>query len=337
VPGRADSGASLERQVGGLADAAWALAALSVALEQGLVRALAAGGDAAAIAQRTGLPTPVVARLLDVLGGLGLAEWDEATQAYRPAAAAAALIDDPGLGERLAAEARSALLQAADLGVRAREGTLDLEGWRHEDPEILQLQGVSSSGAVPALAAAFPTLGDLAERMERPGAAALDVGTGVAAIAIALARRFEHLRVVGLEPARAPLGEARRNVVAAGLEQRIELRAQRVEDLADESAFDFVFMPTAYLSAAALRRGLAAVERALRPGGWVVLGALGAPGGELAPAVERLRATLWGSEALEPAAVAVLCEEAGLRDVRVLEPPAEADLVPIAARRASEI
>jgi SAM-dependent methyltransferase len=335
VPGRADSGAPLEPQVGELADATWALAAFSVALDQGLVQALAAGGDAGAIAQRTRLPAPLAARLLDVLGALGLATWDEAAQAFAATPALAPLIDDPGLGARLGAQARSALLQAADLGARAREGTLDLEGWRHEDPEILQLQGVSSSGAVPALASAFPSLGDLGERMQRPGAAALDVGTGVAAIAIALAQRFEHLRVVGLEPARAPLGEARRNVVAAGLEQRIELRAQRVEDLADESAFDFVFMPTAYLSAAALRRGLAAVERALRPGGWVVLGALGAPDGALAPAVERLRATLWGSEALAPEAVAALCEEAGLIDVRVLDAPAEADLVPIAARRAA--
>jgi SAM-dependent methyltransferase len=333
VPGRADSGAPLERHVGELADATWALAALSVALDQGLVRALAAGGDAEAIAHRTGLPAAIAARLLDVLDGLGLATWDAPAAAYRPAPALTPLLEDPGLGRRLAAQARSALLQAADLGSRAREGTLDLDGWRHEDPEILQLQGVSSSAAVPALAGAFPTLGDLAARMQQPGATALDVGTGVATIAIALARRFEHLHVVGLEPARAPLSEARSNVVAAGLEHRIQLRAQRVEDLADESAFDFVFMPTAYLSAAALRRGLAAVHRALRPGGWVVLGALAATGGALAPAIERLRATLWGSEALEPAAVAALCEEAGLVDVRVLDAPAEAGLVPIAARR----
>ena len=106
-----------------------------------------------------------------------------------------------------------------------------------------------------------------------------------------------------------------------------------MEDLADESAFDFVFLPTASSPTPRCGAGWAPSLRALRPGGWVVLGALGAPGGELAPALERLRATLWGSEALEPAAVAALCEEAGLRDVRVLEPPAEADLVPIAARR----
>jgi SAM-dependent methyltransferase len=323
---------SLERRVGELADAAWALGALSVALEKGVVRAVAGGADPAAVARTTGLPAVLVARLLDVLVAVGAVERDP-SGVYRPAAAAEGLLADRAVGERLAAEARSALLQSADLAGRAKAGALDLDGWRHEDPEILRAQGISSSAAVPALAAAFPSLGDLASRMEQPGATALDVGTGVAAIAIALARRFPHLRVVGLEPAKAPMKEARRNVVAAGLEQRVELRAQRVEELADEAAFDFVFLPIVFLGSDALRTGLAGVLRALRPGGWVVMAALGSPGAELAPAVARLKATLWGSEALEPAAVAALASEAGFAEVRTFDVPEGTTLVPLAARR----
>ncbi len=232
--------------------------------------------------------------------------------------------------ERLAAAARSGLLQSADLSARARAGTLDPGGWRHEDPEILRAAGISSSGAVPALAAALSTLGDLADRLERPGAAALDVGTGVAAVAIALCRRFERLRVVGLEPARAPLAEARANVVAAGLQDRVELRAQRVEELADEAAFDFAFVPVVFLSTVTVRAGLAAILTALRPGGWVLVTSLSAAGGTLGPALARLRATLWGSEALAPDALAGLAVEAGYGEVRLV-PSAELQLV--AARR----
>src|SRR5439155_20735683 len=132
-----------------------------------------------------------------------------------------------------------------------------------------------------------------AERMERPGAAALDVGTGVGAIAVALCRRFPDLRVVGLEPAQAPMAEARRNVIAAGLQDRIELRGQRVEALTDEAAYDFVFLPIVFLPTEVLRRGLAAVLRALKPGGWAGMGALGVSGDALAPALARLKATLW--------------------------------------------
>jgi SAM-dependent methyltransferase len=272
----------------------------------------------------------VVARLLDVLLALGLVTRED--DAYGPAPAALALSADRAAGDRLAAEARSSLLQAADFG---KGGPIDLEGWRHEDPAILHAQGVSSSGAVPALAAAFPSLGDLGERLERPGAAALDVGTGVAAIAVALARRFPGLRVVGLEPAKAPMAEARRNVVAAGLDRRIELRGQRVEDLPDEEAFDLAFLPLVFLSTATVRAGLSAIHRALRPGGWVVTVSVDAAGETLAPALARLKATLWGSEPLAPAAIRELLEEAGYADVREFDAPAGGTLRPIAARRPS--
>jgi predicted O-methyltransferase YrrM/DNA-binding transcriptional ArsR family regulator len=318
-----DTAPDLDRRVSDLADGAWALAALSTALEHGLLEGEPAG--AADIARRTGLAEPLVARLLDVLVALGFVER-RADGTYRAAAGLA----DRGVAERLGAEARSTLLQAAELG---RGGPLDREGWRHEDPALLHAQGVSSSAAVPALAAAFPSLGDLAERMDRPGAAALDVGTGVAAIAIALCRRFPALRVVGLEPAKAPMAEARRNVVAAGLDRRIELRGQRVEDLADEAAFDFAFLPLVFLSTATLRAGLPAVHRALKPGGWVVTAALGAAGDALAPALARLKGTLWGSEALAPHEVRALLEEAGYVDVREIDVPAGATLLPVAARR----
>jgi hypothetical protein len=116
------------------------------------------------------------------------------------------------------------------------------------------------------------------------------------------------------------------------MEHRIELRAQLVQDLADDGAFDFCFLPSVFLSTEVLRSGLAAVLRALRPGGWVVMGTLGAPGDELAPALSRLKATLWGSAALTPEQVTRLCEEAGYADVRVL--PGRGTLIPIAAQRA---
>jgi predicted O-methyltransferase YrrM len=323
----------LEQRVSELTDGAWALAALSTAFERGVVRALEDGGDAGAIAQRTGVPRPLVQRLLDVLVALGVAEM--VGGAYRPAGGAAELLRDRAGAERIAAEARSSLLQAADLGARARAGALDVDGWRHEDPEILRAQGVSSSAAVPALAAVFPTLGDLAARLERPGAAALDVGTGVAGIALALCRRFPALRVVGLEPARAPMAEARRNVLAADMADRVELRAQRVEDLTDADAFDFAFLPIVFLSTETVRAGLHAIHRALRPGGWIVIASLGSGGDALAPALARLRATLWGSEGLSADAVQALCEEAGYADVRVVDTPPGATLATVAARRGS--
>jgi predicted O-methyltransferase YrrM len=309
---------ALGREVARLADGAWGLAALSAVAEAKLLRALAEPGSAEAIAHRTGAPPNVVARLLDVLVALGFA--------------LAALLRDREALDALLGEARTALLQASDLAARARAGLA--EGWHHEDPEILRSQGATSAAAVPVIAERLvPSLDGLAERLGAPTAAALDVGTGVAAVAIGLCRRFPALHVVGLEPASAPLAEARRNITAAGLESRIELRAQRVEDLADEAAFDLAFLPIVFLATDTLRSGLTAVLRALRPGGWVLMASMAVPGDDLAPALARLRATLWGSEALPPEAVGALAEEVGYAEVRFFGGGPGATLTPIVARR----
>jgi predicted O-methyltransferase YrrM len=89
----------------------------------------------------------------------------------------------------------------------------------------------------------------------------------VGVIAIELCRSYPALRVVGLEPAAAPLAQARRNVEAANLADRIELRQQRVEDLGDTEAFDLAYVAQVFLPDAAFEAGLRNVWRALRPGG----------------------------------------------------------------------
>jgi predicted ATPase len=79
---------------------------------------------------------------------------------------------------------------------------------------------------------------------------------------------LETIREYGLEPQDAPMAEARRNVTAANLGDRIELRAQRIEDLADREAFDLVWLPQVFLPREVLERGLRRALAALRPGGW---------------------------------------------------------------------
>jgi predicted O-methyltransferase YrrM len=79
------------------------------------------------------------------------------------------------------------------------------------------------------------------------------------------------LRVVGLDPFDTPLALARRNVAEAGLADRIELRPQRVQDLAEENRYDLAWVPVKFLPADVAARGLHRVHAALRPGGeWPV-------------------------------------------------------------------
>src|SRR5207248_7772543 len=88
----------------------------------------------------------------------------------------------------------------------------------------------------------------------------------------------------------------RSTVADAGLSNRIELRTGRIEDLEERSSYDLVHVPCMFLPRRTLERGVARVLAALRPGGWVVVQVLWAPGSELLPAVVRLWCTLWGGE-----------------------------------------
>src|SRR5207247_201868 len=121
------------------------------------------------------------------------------------------------------------------------------------------------------LALLMPKLDGLPDRMHSLDATVLDVGTGSGQTAIELCRRLPDVRVVGLEPAPAPLALAKANVAEAGFGDRIELREQRVEAIAGRELFDFAWLPPAYMPNEVLRAGLASVHSALRPGGWVLL------------------------------------------------------------------
>ncbi len=178
---------------------------------------------------------------------------------------------------------------------------------------------------LPLLQAPFrdPLLADvrsaylLVERLQRPTATFLDVGTGVGTIAIQMCRLFPTLHVVGLEPQDAPMAEARRNVTAANLGDRIELRAQRIEDLADREVFDLVWLPQVFLPREVLERGLRRAWAALRPGGWILLIAYSTPGMGLDAALGRLLNVLWGGDPLYPEQVAELLAAADFANTQV--------------------
>ena len=232
------------------------------------------------------------------------------------------------------ADARNALLQAGDLAARAARGPLEA-GWSHSDPLILETQGVMSAAAVePLVRFVFPSLEGLPERLAAPGAAFLDVGAGVAEIGLELCRRFEHLRVVGLEPSAAPrelaagedrggrAGGSHRDARPArrGARRRGGLR-RRVDGAAVPAAAAW---PT--------RRSGPCTGRCA-PAGWLLIATLGSPArGDLGDALAAFRSVLWGGGPLAPDAVEELLAAAGFADVQAM-PRTPARLTPLFARR----
>jgi precorrin-6B methylase 2 len=191
-------------------------------------------------------------------------------------------------------------------------------GWFYTDPIVLQSQG-QSSGDVPGLIARVaPTLPGLEDALARDGACILDIGSGIAALAIACCRVFPSATVVGLEPWGPAMELGRANVTTAGFDDRVTLRTDRVEELDDQAAFDLAWIPAPFLSRMVLDASAPRVAASLRPGGWVVLGRYAAPADPLADALADLRTIRGGGTRLTDEQAIALLERAGFASVRAL-------------------
>jgi precorrin-6B methylase 2 len=208
-------------------------------------------------------------------------------------------------------------------------------GWRHTESELLQsLGGVThglANGLQTAIAAQMPGLSD---RLPAADAAFLDVGVGVAKLSIEIAKAFPSLRVVGVDPWPPAISLARQNVNEAGLDSRIELRQMGGEAIADVEAFDLAWIASVFMPHDVVPGIAAAVLRALRPGGWVML-ALARPesGDPLVDAVWNFRVKSFGGSLSTGMDGIALLGRVGFTDVRVLASPPGAVAAVAAGRR----
>jgi SAM-dependent methyltransferase len=321
-----------QERIASLSTPSWTLAALAASVDSGLVAALDEPREVGELADRTGLPAEVVVALVDLLATMDLAErigehWVAGAE-LEPA------MHEPQFG-RLRDDLRTTVLQSLALVTTAHVEPHALGRWRHTDERLLQAQGRLSASVIALLGEVlFPHVPGLLDRLGSESGAFLDVGAGVACVSIAMCRRYPAIRAVGLEPAPAPLALARCNVAAAGLKDRIELRDRRVEELADEAAFDVVWLPGSFLPAETFALALRTVHRALRPGGLLLTGTLDPTGDDVEAAVTRLRLTLWGGGIVAPDDVVAMVEAAGYVDVTAV-PRQSGRLVPVHARQSA--
>ena len=118
-------------------------------------------------------------------------------------------------------------------------------------------------------------LPDLQRTLHERGAF-LDVGTGVGWLAVEAARAWPALRCVGIDVWEPALRLARANLAGAGMEERVELRAQGVEELEEQDAFTLAWLPGIFMPLDVVPAALKNLHRALTPGGWLVFSVLGA-------------------------------------------------------------
>jgi precorrin-6B methylase 2 len=217
--------------------------------------------------------------------------------------------------------ARSYLHQAMEL----MEHPDRANAWSHDDPTILQAQG--SASAVVASLIADAGLGD-------PGIRILDIGTGVAGLAIAFCQTFPDSTVVGLDPWEPAIALARANVSAADLDARITLRSVPIQAFEDRDGFDLAWLPSFFIPEKVLDDAFRRVRTLLHPAGYLVVGIIEGPHDPLAGAVDAMITVRSGGSALEPDEAIERLERAGFSRVGEVDRRWHAPLRLVVARNA---
>ena len=207
------------------------------------------------------------------------------------------VVDELGVElEALAPEERAAVALFARAFVRQAADLLEhperQPGWVFEDPVILLSLGRGSATIAAAVGSVDVARGRAGHRW---GGAARRGGRGRGAVG--------GLRRALAGPARrraravAVRARARRETIE-GLEDRIELRDQRIEDLSDSEAYDVVWLPAPFLDPAIVPTALERTRQALKPGGYVIFGQYAAPPEPLAQRLVALRTIRSGGRVL---------------------------------------
>lgn len=304
--------------VAALESATWAMAALVGTLREALTAPLA--DVLAADPRRTA-----------VLEQAGLVRRDGGGFAVHPALSP----DDPATA-RSAVEARlSSLRQAVSAAAQDSAAESREAGWAGQPDEVLLHQGRASAATGRALGDRIvPRLAGLERRLGEPGSRILDVGTGVAALALALARRFPQAHVVGIDVLERALRLAGTELAAAepAVAARVSLHRLDVAGLPQDAVYALAWLPAPFLSEEALEAALPRLASALTPGGWLVAGTNPAATDPLRQAVGRWTAVRNGGNSYDTARTAQTFAAHGLEDIRTF-PTVPGGPVLVAGRR----
>jgi SAM-dependent methyltransferase len=226
---------------------------------------------------------------------------------------------------------RAFLQQATELVANpGRSGS-----WHQVDEVLLQGIGRLSGAVVQAVQAAEGHLDGLSPCLDAPGGTFLDVGTGTGWLAMALARAYPSLQVIGIDVFEPALELARRNVTREGLAERVQLRLQDVVTLDADAHYDVIWLPLPFLPLNVVQLALAASLHALRPGGWVLPGTFAGPGDRLSQLLIDLRTVRSGGHPWRADELTSAMAGAGFAEVSVVPRTWAAPVELYAGRRPS--
>jgi SAM-dependent methyltransferase len=193
-------------------------------------------------------------------------------------------------------------------------------GWQVEDVDLLQAQGRASRSVfhrILSLAETRPPLQDALKGRF------LDVGTGVAGIAIEAANTCPGLQIDGIDIWEPALAIAERNVAESPHADRIRIAKLDVSQLAVEDCYSLIWLPTMFLRRAVLERALDRIVMASRSRSYLVAALYTEPKDPFMAVLSRLRTLRSGGEVTDPSQLEGMLRVRGYVDL-------EATVTPIA-------
>jgi precorrin-6B methylase 2 len=159
-------------------------------------------------------------------------------------------------------------------------------GWSFPDADVLIAQGRL---AAPHARQWVRLAKDRPQLAKALTGRLLDVGTGVAALALEAASLNPSLHIVAIDIYEPALEIARAAVRASPHAARIEIRHQDVTTLEQHGVYSLAWVPTSFLPRSVADEALRRVLAALAPGGFLVVGTRGGSGATLQHALASLR------------------------------------------------
>jgi SAM-dependent methyltransferase len=251
------------------------------AYQAGWLTRLRATTTASELAASTGAPAEQVSSVLAVLVSAGVVSAEGARFQLVPAFDA---LVAGASGVELAAVLGAADLARHEAGQAAQpaESPQSLTG--EQALTLARDWGVRpSAGARQLFELVYQVLPEYRARLEA-GGPLLDVGSGVGGALLTTLTLFDGLRAVGVEVVPEVAAEARLRAQQAGVAGRVEIRQADARGLDDEGVFAVCYWAQAFFPSYARDATLAAIVRALRPDGLLLLQELvPAPAGEGEP------------------------------------------------------
>jgi 2-polyprenyl-3-methyl-5-hydroxy-6-metoxy-1,4-benzoquinol methylase len=117
----------------------------------------------------------------------------------------------------------------------------------------------------------MPSIPDIHERLQEPGARVADVACGVGWAAISLARAYPNISVDGFDLDELSIEIASRNAVEAGVADRVRFQAKDAADAALESRYDLAIVVESIHDMSQPIAVLGAIRNMLMPGGALIV------------------------------------------------------------------